>query len=341
MKGASDMNDTDYKGINTVIRSNELRLLTDSDMERMLKAEDLKDALNVLKGSDYNFDEQEVLRTKDFNGFLMNHLADVYEEMYAIAPEPEVIDLYTLRYTYHNLKVLLKQLFMKENLEHLLIPIGRLSLESLVNLVETGEHETAHPLMVEAVQEAKSDYADTERLEAVTVFMDTYYFRHLRALTSELDNETITFITDTIVDLYNMSSLVRSLNQGKPRSHLYAVLSGRGSIPKREIIEESANGAVSVLEKLYFGKSYGQRLSTIIKDSGNSIDTLQLDQIMNDIIHEAVVEGLYQPFGPMPLLGYLYAKETEVTNLRLILVGKDNGIPQETLRERVRKIYGS
>lgn len=335
------MKDTDYKEINTQIRTYELRLLSDDDMERMLKAPDLKGALDILKGTDYDFDEQEVLRTKDFNSFLMRHLAEMYAEMFAAAPDSRVLELYTLRYSYHNLKVLLKQLFLEENLEHLLIPIGRLSLDSLAGLVETGENADAHPLMVEGVREAKSDYADSGRIEAVTVFMDTYYFRHLRTLTNELDNETITFITDTIIDLYNLTSLVRSLNQDKPRSHLYAILSGKGSIPKQEIINESANGAVSVLNRFYLGKPYGDQLAAVVTESGKGIDTLKLNQLMNDILHDAVAEGLYQPFGPLPLLGYLYAKETEVTNLRLLLVGKDNGISPEVLRERVRKVYGS
>lgn len=334
------MRDTDYKGINTLIRTYELRLLKTEDFERMIKADDLASALDVLKGTDYEFDQAEVLRTKDFNQFAMNHLANVYRELYELAPTPELIDLFTLRYTYHNLKVLLKQYILKENYESLLIPIGHLSIDSLKNLVETGESDVAHPIMVEAVQSAKSDYEERGLIEAVTVYMDTYYFRHLRAITNEIDYSPITNITDTLIDLYNLTSVVRSLNQGKPRSHLYALLSSSGSISKQDIIDESMNGAVSVLRKLYSGMSYGSQLETVIEDN-NRIDTLKLDKLMDDLIHQIVSEGIYQAFGPMPLLGYIYAKETEVTNLRLILVGKDNDIEEEKLRERVRKVYGS
>lgn len=334
------MRDTDYKGINTLIRTYELRLLKTEDFERMIKADDLASALDILKGTDYEFDQAEVLRTKDFNQFAMNHLANVYRELYELAPTPELIDLFTLRYTYHNLKVLLKQYILKENYESLLIPIGHLSIDSLKNLVETGESDVAHPIMVEAVQSAKSDYEERGLIEAVTVYMDTYYFRHLRAITNEIDYSPITNITDTLIDLYNLTSVVRSLNQGKPRSHLYALLSSSGSISKQDIIDESMNGAVSVLRKLYSGMSYGSQLETVIEDN-NRIDTLKLDKLMDDLIHQIVSEGIYQAFGPMPLLGYIYAKETEVTNLRLILVGKDNDIEEEKLRERVRKVYGS
>jgi V/A-type H+-transporting ATPase subunit C len=45
-------------------------------------------------------------------------------------------------------------------------------------------------------------------------------------------------------------------------------------------------------------------------------------------------------FGPMPILAYIYAKENEVKNLRLILVGKENNLPIKEIRERMRIIYG-
>ncbi len=334
------MKDTDYKGINTLIRTYELRLLKTDDFERMLKADDLKSALDVLNGTEYEFDRTEILRTKDFNGFLMEHLADVYEELFEIAPNPELIELFTLRYTYHDLKVLLKQRFLDEDLEELLIPIGRQSLDSLKNLVDTGENDQAHPLMVEAVQSTITDYEERGLLEAVTVYLDTFYFRHLRDITERIDFDPITNITDTIIDLYNLSSVVRSLNQGKPRSHLHTLLSSSGSIPKQDIIDESVNGAVTVLRKLYSGKPYGERLETVIIDN-KDINTLNLDKLSDGLIHDIVSEGIYQAFGPLPMLGYIYAKETEIRNLRLLLIGKDNGIAEDILRERVRQVYGS
>ena len=52
-------------------------------------------------------------------------------------------------------------------------------------------------------------------------------------------------------------------------------------------------------------------------------------------------ESKYQAFGPMPVVAYIFAIEKEITNLRLILVGKDNQIEEDTLRERMRPIYGS
>ncbi len=331
--------DIDYKAINTLIRTYELKLLQKDDFERLLKADDLKATLDTLKATDYEFDQEELLQTKQFNEMLMAHLADVYREMYEVAPQPQLLDLFTLRYTYHNLKVLLKDLFLESNQETLLIPIGSLSVDQLKTLVSSGKSDNAHPLMVEAVRLTKEDFEERQLIEAVTVYMDTYYLRHLRAISDDLQNEDISAITDTLIDLYNLTTLVRSLNQGKPRSHLHALLSSSGTVSKQDLIDDSINGAVSVLKKYYSSKVYGSKLEVVIED--NKINTLKLDKIMDELISEIVSEGIYQAFGPMPLLGYIYAKETEITNLRLLLVGKDNQIDETILRERMRTIYGA
>lgn len=335
------MQDIDYKGINTLLRTYELQLLTEADYDRMLKAPSLKEALDVLKGTGYQFDAKEVLVDKAFDTFLMRNLSEMYAELFMATPDVEVVELFSLRYTYHNLKVLLKQRFSGENLEHLLIPIGKYSLASLKKLVETGEGDDEDPILISGVQESIRAFDEEHRLEAATVFMDTYYFKHLRAISDRSHNSSITRITDDMVDLYNLSTIVRSLKQKKPRGFLYTVLSSSGTIPKQDLIEEARNGSASVVRKFYMGKAYSSRLSDLISDSSNEIDALQLDKLMDVLTYEQVAEGLYRPFGPLPLLGYLFAKEKEVTNIRLILVGKDNQISEGILRERMRPVYGS
>jgi len=335
------MQEIDYKGVNTVLRTYELKLLTEADYDRMLKASSLKDALEVLKGTGYEFDEKEIVENKNFEGFLMKHLAEVYQELFSITPVPEIVELFALRYTYHNLKVLLKQRFSGENLEQLLIPIGKYSIGSLKKLVETGDGNDEHPILVEGVQEAIRDFEEGHRIEAATIFMDTYYFRHMRSISEKIQHPGITKMVDGIIDLYNLSTLIRSLKQSKPRGFLYTVLSSSGSISKRDLIEESINGPSAVMRKYYFSKTYGTRLSNMISETTNEVDTQKLDKLVDELTYELVAEGLYQPFGPIPLLGYLFAKEKEVTNIRLILVGKDNQIEEQILRERMRPVYGS
>ena len=64
---------------------------------------------------------------------------------------------------------------------------------------------------------------------------------------------------------------------------------------------------------------------------------LETDNAFINRIKDAKLEV----FGPLPIIAYLYAKENEVKNLRLILVGKENNLPISAIRERMRMNYGS
>ena len=45
-------------------------------------------------------------------------------------------------------------------------------------------------------------------------------------------------------------------------------------------------------------------------------------------------------YGAEILYAFLQAKETEIKNIRIVLVSKLNGISSEEIRERLRDIYG-
>ncbi|MBU5594152.1 V-type ATPase subunit [Amphibacillus sp. MSJ-3] len=335
------MQDTQYKGINTLIRVYETRLLSQDDYEKMLRADDLQSALEVLKSTEYRFDEVEVLKNKNFDQFLVAHLQEIYKELYSTTPESEVVQIYTLRYTYHNLKVLLKQRFKDLNLEHLLIPIGKYPIATLKNLVKTGQSDILNPIMVEGVQEAILHFQTFGRIEAVDVFMDTYYYKHVRAITDRLNNPTISKIADVMIDLDNLSTVIRSINQQKSRSFLHTVLSSSGSISKQALIDAADDKSMATINQLYSSQPYADKLENVWADSKHEINPILLDKIIEEIIHEHMREGMYQAFGPMPLMAFIFAIEKEVTNIRLILVGKDNQIAEEIIRERMRPIYGS
>ena len=45
------------------------------------------------------------------------------------------------------------------------------------------------------------------------------------------------------------------------------------------------------------------------------------------------------PFGEHPIIGYLYAREAEITAIRTIMSGRMAGLSGEKIRERLREAY--
>ena len=56
-------------------------------------------------------------------------------------------------------------------------------------------------------------------------------------------------------------------------------------------------------------------------------------------IIETIQPQLYNPFTVGPLVAYVLARENEIKTVRIILSGKQNDLPEASIRERVRKMY--
>ena len=54
---------------------------------------------------------------------------------------------------------------------------------------------------------------------------------------------------------------------------------------------------------------------------------------------EAIKPQKYNAFSAGPLVAYLLARQNEIKTVRMILTGKQNGFPDEMIRERIREMY--
>ncbi len=335
------MNNLAYSGVNTTVRILEDQLLTKDDFETLLKSSSLKEALEYLQKTSYEIDVPDALENKNFEPFLVRGLMQSYNVLTPIMPEERIIEVFSTSYVYHNLKVLLKQKFTGINLEHLLIPIGGYSLETLKQVVETSDSDSVPEMMKVAVRGALEDYHNFNHLEAADIFMDTYYFRHLRAIEQDLKDPVITNIINCMIDLENIATLIRASKQNQSRGFMQTVLSSAGTVSKTHLIDTVQEQGWDSLVELFEHVGYTDQLAEIVAVDTKDIKVIQLELLKEEWIYELLKDATFEAFGPFPGLAYLHAKEMEVKNLRLLLVGKDNGFSEEQIRERMRPIYGS
>ena len=59
----------------------------------------------------------------------------------------------------------------------------------------------------------------------------------------------------------------------------------------------------------------------------------------DNLLIEEIRPQKYNPFTISPLAAYVLARENEVKCVRVILSGKRNGLPEESIREKVRETY--
>ena len=332
------MKDTVYGSSNVLIRIYENDLLTRSHFERMLTADSFEDAVNVLRETPYRNDVDRIKEDKSYDEMFMNELHQTFKELLKIVPNKELIELAGLRYAYHNLKVLFKEEFTNQDLDHLFIPIGRYPVSELRQAVRTGESDVLPAEYMDSILELQEDYDQYQNVQSVDIILDRRYFTHLRLLADQTGEEGVPELIETFIDYNNISTLVRGMKQNRTRNFLLTVLSSSGSIPKEDLLEIADNGQQYALQ--YFRTSkYRKLIDQSVDTETNELSSVRIDHQTDDAYMNTMRDARLQSFGPMPVLAYLYAKEIEVKNLRLILSGKENGVPADAIRERMRLNY--
>ena len=97
--------DTDYLAISARIRAMEGSLLTRERMEQILEARSDEDAAKLLHECGYP--ELDASRPEAMDAALSAAREAVLEDLAGGAPDPRYIDLFKLKYDYHNVKALL------------------------------------------------------------------------------------------------------------------------------------------------------------------------------------------------------------------------------------------
>ncbi|WP_277630657.1 V-type ATP synthase subunit C [Atopococcus tabaci] len=331
------MEDTAYASANVRIRVFETNLLTRSHYERMIDAPSYDEAVNVLRDTPYRNIVDDLKETKNYDKYLMQQLHETFEEVYQSTPQRELVDIAALRYSYHNLKVLLKERFTGEDFSSLYIPVGP-RVSELRQAIHTKESAELHPAFLESIEEAMTDYEEYQNIQAINIILDRRYFTHMKQLADEMGNEDVKKIVGFYIDLNNLSTLTRAIKQKRTRNFLVTILSSSGTIPKEELVELGRENLVTAGKVLREGK-YRSIIEESIDQETQELSPVKIDLSTDDAFMRRMQDAKLQVFGPLPILAFLYSKENEVKNIRLVLAGKENRLPAEKIRERLRMSY--
>lgn len=330
-----------YAQLNTSISVRDSRFLTREQLETILNSKDDETVSLILQMTDYRLTKEELKDPNRVEEVLLKHLSAEYEFVFEASPQAEIVQIFALRYTYHNLKVLFKEKASQDNLEDLLIPIGRYPISHLRQLVSSLTSDQCPYLMQEEVAATWAEYLDYQDVRILDIGMDLAYFKHLKHLATSINHPVLQQFIDLSIDFYNVITVKRGLVLGKPRSFMRQLLSEEGQLKAREYLKLFADqNLLSWFNQIYPNSfdlvtaSYEEQLRTA------KISALDLEFMADLLKFQLLEQGRFEVDGPLPLARYLWGKELEVKNLRLILTGRSSELDVELLKERMRPVYG-
>lgn len=324
--------DTDYLVISARIRAMETGLLTGERMEQILAARSDEEVVKLLQEGGYPTMSLESPEAMD--AAITAAREETLQDLGDSAPDKQYLDIFKLKYDYHNAKAILKAQAMDTDPDHMLADLGRVPAAELKEAISGGDMNQLPPLLAAAIAEAKEVLETTRDPQLGDIALDRWMYRDEMETAETTGSEFLRGYVRVSIDAANLRSLVRTLRMGKNAAFLEGVLVSGGTVDESEILTVAGNNGGGLAE-LY--------ASTDMKDAAQAgADALkggaltEFEKLCDDAVSGYLSGAQMVAFGEAPLIGYLAARETEYTNLRILLMGRAAGLDPETIRARLR-----
>ena len=144
--------------------------------------------------------------------------------------------------------------------------------------------------------------------------------------------EIIRDYAESTVAVADIKIAVRSQKTAKSLEFMKRVMAECDSVNINALMRAAQNGMDAIEE--YLESTAYKGGAKALKESASAFECWCDNRIV-----ETIRPQLYNPFTIGPVVAYVLARENEIKTVRIILTGKQNDLPVESIRERVREMY--
>lgn len=327
--------DREYLYASARVRTLESHLLGRDDAERMLEAESAADAVKVL--SELGYPELDGNPSVSLERAISAERERTFSLIRDISPNPEIVNVFSIKYDYHNIKTLIKAAAVNQSAEHLMINAGRISTTSLAECLRQDDLSCLPPIMRAAYEDARDTLARTSDAQIADFILDRAMFSEMIGCAESSGSDFLLGYVRLMIDAVNLRAAVRALRQGKSAEFIREMFFAGGNITPAQLSAEISSGDFPAN---LFASSYleaaAELASTLIASNGS---LTAFERLCDDALCNYLQSAKYSAFGDAPVVAYLAAKEIELGTIRILLTAKLQNLPADEIRERLRATY--
>lgn len=317
------------------LRALEPKILDQTDIERMVDAPDLESAFKVLNDTDYA-DNLLDLAPAEYRKALSEDYLQTYKLLQEVSPNRDLVKIIFLDRDLVNIKLLVKAKYfdldindiLKENCVYRTTDLKNYILEK----VDTGLDVDIKNLIDEALKNLPEDSSP----DLIDTQLSKGYFALLEKIAKRMKNELIKDYVKTLINSSNILTILR----GK-----------RLNLDKTKMAGKLINGGSLNLIKL--GDAYAEDIKNLRNVIANAFDKtvvesfdqytaddilFNLEKALEDYKTRLISKARLIAAGPEVILYYHLAKQNAVSNIRIIMTGKENGINSEEIKKTLRLV---
>ena len=324
------MKQTDFTYAVARIRSKELGLLSAQNLEQLISARSADDALRLLADKGWGAPDEPL----EAEAMLAGEKNRAWQTVGEMVEDMSIFDVLRIPDDFHNLKAAIKQLYTNATLapERLYVRNGRLDPETVRKCVAGKDFAQLPGRMNEAGAKAYETLVQTGDGQLCDVILDRAALEDMLEAGKASGSEVLAEYALMTAVSANVRIAARCARTGKSLEFVRRALAPCESLDVEALAHASVGGMGAVAEYLT-GTDYADG-AVALQESPAAFE-----RWCDNLIMRRLQPQKYNPFTVGPLAAYLLARENEIKCVRMVLTGKLNGMPEGTIRERLREMY--
>jgi len=322
------MQNTDYAFSVASIRVKESSLFGQTEMEQLLAVSSHSAAVSFL--AEHGWDIPAGL--SDTNQILRRELVRTWDFLCEIAPDITILYPLILRKDYHNLKAGIKSSLSGYPVNTYFLSPSTLPHALVVDAVTRREFDILPQPFAAVGEEAYDILVRTGDGQLADILIDRASLTDILVRAKATQNKLVIDLSELFCAAANIKTAIRSAYTERNEEFIERALSQCDTLDKNELVMEASRGIAPLMS--YLSTTVYAAGAALVSESPSAFEKWCDDEGL------ALLERTkYEFFGPEPLVAYYFSKEAELKNVRILLAAKENNIPVNEIRQRMRRLY--
>lgn len=309
------------------IKARELTLLTQQDIDRLMACQTPVECLRALQDKGWGAGGEQ-----GGEAVLAAETEKTWALMRELLPDLSAFDVLLYPTDYNNLKAAVKCVVTGVEPHNVFLAGGTVSADKMQAAVRAHEFSGLPPKMAQAAERATQSLLTTRDGQLCDIILDRACLEEVAAAGKASHNALVEGYAELKVALADIKIAVRAQKTGKNRAFLEESLAPCGTLDLGGLTDAVLGGEEALFQ--YLSRTEYAGAAEALRVSASAFEKW-CDDRMTALIKDKARSDY---FTIAPLLGYVLARQNEIATVRIILSGKQNGLPDERIRARLREV---
>ena len=311
------------------VRGLEMQMLSRNTLADMANAETFEAAADLLGGTEY------ALSPEADNAHIESMLLDRRKEVRAfwvsLMEDEQIVQMFRAREDFANMRLALRRVVTERPLGLDYSDDGAVPAEEFEDIFAAENYERLPVYLQEAVEAAVLGYYENKDIRRIDHEIDRVEARWRVARSEELGSVFGASLGRIRIDLANLRTMMR-LKLAERDDRQFFLPDGFVEIDRFvQGLDQSYDG----LAGLFFATPYAELLDEGVRYFKEQQSFLKLERGGEDYLMGYLKTTRFLAAGYQPVVAYLLMKEAEIRTVRMLLVGKKNGLAPQLLLDRL------